>query len=54
MELQEDVKTYCKRLYGLLGLHSENNPFYVDDALWFSNTLWSLQSSEKYKDTSMV
>lgn len=37
MELQDKVQTYCKRLYGLLGLHTENNPLYVDDALHFRN-----------------
>lgn len=29
------MKVYCKVLDGLLSLNSENNLFYVDDALWF-------------------
>lgn len=35
MDLQEEMKVYCKVLDGLLSLNSENNLFYVDDALWF-------------------
>jgi hypothetical protein len=27
MDLREEMKIFCKRLYGLLGLNSENNPY---------------------------
>ena len=35
MDLQEETKAFCKGLYGLLSLNSENNPLYGDDALRF-------------------
>lgn len=34
-DLQEETKAFCKGLYGLLSLNSENNPLYGDDASQF-------------------